>query len=77
MTNNIVGELKPQKEDRQAPPKTLKLYFYEAPLTIIYNVRWITSEGDFLRIVSTDSSEGWYNSKDIESLELLPGKFED
>lgn len=71
---NDVSELKPKKsmesEDRQAPPKLLTIEFLDGKTEAHADVRWITSNDRFLRIVFTDSSEKWINSNLIRQVFL-------
>jgi hypothetical protein len=71
MTNNDVAQLKPQKE-AQAQSKLLTIEFFNPARKpeVHVDVRWITSDDRFLRIVFTDGAEKWINSKLIEHLFL-------
>jgi len=71
MTTNV-AELKPQKE-QQASPKSLLIVFEGHTEEFHATVRWITSDDRFLRVVFTDGSERWFNSKKIDNLLLVNG----
>jgi len=70
MTNSIVAKKSVENEDRQAPPKLLAIEFSNGEAEAHADVRWITSSDRFLRIVFTDGSEKWINSKLIDNVFL-------